>query len=166
MNQTATALPPNSTLSITPRSWCCVFYRFGNWRITHPHHYRVLQRSVTSLKSLCALAIHTSPHSWQPMAFYCLHTFLPFIGCQTLSSIFNLSFSLSHMHLRIPMSFRGLVIFQCLDGLQFIYAFSHWREDWSFSSFAITKLFEEILGRWFLEGVLLLWQSFLLEIMP
>jgi hypothetical protein len=32
------------------------------------------------------------------------------------------------MHLRIPMSFPGLVIFHCLDGLQFIYAFTHLRE--------------------------------------
>jgi hypothetical protein len=98
--QTDTALSPNSTLYIRPHSWCCVFNGFYNWGMTCPHHDSILKSDVSTRKTLCTLATHAfpSPHSWQLMVFYCLHTFSLFIERVALSGIFKLFVSLGSCH--------------------------------------------------------------------
>jgi hypothetical protein len=135
--------------------------------MTCSHHYRVLKSHVSALKTLCVLATHPPPLTLPPfMATTGLLLSPYFAVCRmsqvNLSGISKLSFSLSHLPLRTHMSFQGLVIFHCLDGLQFIYAFSHWRETWSFSSSAVTN---RVAGlsiwwtsrRWFLDCVIRVW---------
>jgi hypothetical protein len=134
-SQTDTALSPNSTLHQASLSVLCILWVWQLKNDLSP----LLQgpnEPCHCSKNPCALANHALHHLWQSMDFYCFHTSavcrMPHL-IQHFQTLF-----LSHMYLRKPTSFQGLIIFHCLDGLQFTYAFSHWRKAWSFSSFAVT----------------------------